>query len=95
MSEDQKLHNELSRAAEAEAVLNNPLVKEVLDSLEKDVIAAWENTPMRDIEAREKAWMYYVAVRKFRNTFINFIDTGRMASLQLESKRKLRSLGGK
>ena len=64
MSEDQQLHSELSRAADAEAILNNALVKEVLDSLEKDIITAWEATPMRDVEAREKAWMYYLKIRR-------------------------------
>ena len=95
MNEEHQLRNEMSRATDAEAILNNPLVQEVLDSLEKDIVSAWENTPMRDVEAREKAWMYYLTVRKFRNTFINFIDTGRMASLQLETKRKFQIFGGK
>ena len=95
MSEEQQLHDELHRSQQAELILKNPLVKEVLDSLEKDIISAWENTPMRDAEAREKAWMYYLTVRKFRNTFINFIETGRMASMQLETKRKLRIFGGR
>jgi len=95
MSEDSQLRNEMSRAANAESILQNPLVKEVLDSLEKDIIFAWESTPMRDVEAREKAWMYYLTVRKFRNTFINFIETGRMASMQLETKRKFQLFGGR
>jgi len=95
MSEEQQLHKELSRATDADAVLKNPLVQEVLDSLEKDIISAWEATPMRDVEAREKAWMYYLTVRKFRNTFINFIETGRMASMQLETKRKFQLFGGR
>lgn len=95
LSEEQQLHKELSRGSEAEAILNNALVKEVLDSLEKEVIAAWENTPMRDTEAREKAWLYYITVRKFRNTFVSFIETGRMASMQLETKRKFSIFGGR
>lgn len=95
LTEDQKLQSERSRAADAEMILKNPLVQEVLDSLEKEVIAAWENTPMRDTEAREKAWVYYITVRKFRNTFVSFIETGRMASIQLETKRKLKLFGGR
>lgn len=85
----------MARAEHAQAILTNPLVKEVLDALEKDIISAWETTPMRDSEAREKAWMYYLTVRKFRNTFLGFIETGKMASMQIEEKRRFKLFGGK
>ncbi len=95
MTDDELRQQEIFRASKAEAVLNNPLVTEVLDLLEKDIITAWEATPMRDTEAREKAWMYYLTVRKFRNIFTTYIETGRMASMQLEQKKLFRLFGGR
>ena len=86
---------ELDRAEHAKAVLDNPLVKEALQTLKDDVINAWEQTNMRDAEAREKAWMYYVTVKKFENLFLNFIATGKMAAIQLEEKRLFNIFRGK
>lgn len=94
MTDEELRQQEINRASQAEAVMKNPLVNEVLDLLEKDIITAWENTPMRDQEAREKAWMYYITVRKFRNVFTTYIETGRMASMQLEQKKLFRIFGG-
>ena len=88
MTDDQKRQEEINRAAHAEAVLKNPLVKEVLDRLEADIVKAWEGTNPRDQEARERGWMFYVTVRKFRNQFLSYIETGKMASVQLEEKRR-------
>ena len=94
MTDDELRQQEINRAAQEQAVLKNPLDAEVLDSLEKEIITAWESTPMRDTEAREKAWMYYLTVRKFRNIFTSYIETGRMASMQLEQKKLFRIFGG-
>ncbi|HSQ91558.1 MAG TPA: hypothetical protein VLM19_05240 [Nitrospiraceae bacterium] len=95
MTDEELRQNEINRAAQAQAVMKNPLVTEVLDLLEKDIIKAWEGTPMRDIEAREKAWMYYLTVKRFRNIFTTYIETGRMASMQLEQKKLFRIFGGR
>lgn len=95
MTDEQLRQQEQARASQAEQVLKNPLVMEVLDRLEKDIINTWEVTPMRDMEAREKAWLWFVTVRKFRNTFLGFIETGKLASVQLEEKRRFKLFGGR
>ena len=95
MTDEQKRNLELQRASQAELVLKNPLVQEVLDTLEKDIVRAWEQTPAHDTEARERGWMFYITVRKFRNTFQSFIETGKMASVQLEEKRRFNIFGGR
>ena len=95
MSEHDQLQREINRGAEADALMKNPLVKEALDTLEKEIVLAWENTPMRDHEAREKAWMFYVTVRKFRNIFFSFVETGKLASFQLNEKKTFNIFGGR
>jgi hypothetical protein len=59
-----------------------------LDAIEHDILVAWEATNFRDTEAREKAWAFYLASKKFRNTLTNYIQTGKMAVMQLEEKKR-------
>ena len=66
---------ELNRAELAKQILDNPLVKDVLANLEREIIEGWIATSYKDETAREKAWMWANIVRKFRNTFESYITT--------------------
>lgn len=88
MSEQELLDKEKRRGEEAQRLLNNDLLKETLDAMESEAITLWEQTPARDVEGREHLHRFYIAVRKFRNTLLNFVSTGDMASLQIERSAK-------
>lgn len=86
MSDEAQLRAELERASKARAVMDSPIVKEALEMIERETLAVWEQTPSRDTDARERLWMFYVITKKFRNTFQQAMETGRMAELQLQQK---------
>ena len=86
--EEQKRYQELDRAEKAKAVLDNPMVKVALDDIEQEVLRMMENT--HDDQLILKLHRMYVCSRKFRNTLVSHIETGKLAALQLEQKRKLK-----
>ena len=86
--EETKRRQELARAAQAAHVLDHPIATEVLDTIERDVLRAWEATTAMESDKREKLWMWYLCCRKFRNTLKSIVDTGTMAEIQLEEAKK-------
>lgn len=83
-----KRYDEVQRADMAQMILSSPVMKEALDRIESEILSAWELTGPRDTEAREKAWNFYLAAKKFRSTLTNFIQTGQMARMQLEESKR-------
>lgn len=87
---DQQLRIELDRASRARAILEDSLVKQSFDDLERELIEAMISTSAEDAFRREKIHMMLVFGRKWRNTFASMIETGKLAELQLEEKRKFK-----
>lgn len=81
---------EIERADRAKAVLDNPLVKESFDALERELIEGLAQTSIEDEKKREKIHTMLVYGRKWRNTFLGMIETGKLAAFQLEEKRRLK-----
>lgn len=78
------LDQEKRRGDHADRLLKDELLNEVLDSLEKETLLLWEDTPARDIEGREHLHRFYLICRKFRNTLTSMIKTGEMADIQIK-----------
>jgi len=56
-----------ARAANAQALKENPLLEDVLSQVEAEAIASWLSTPAQGGEnAREFAWMLHKAVGRIR-----------------------------
>ncbi len=70
------------RAEEASRLLENPLVKEAFEMIEREIIDNWETCPVRDVEGREYLWRFLKATRKFKNVFIGVLQSGQLASLR-------------
>lgn len=80
------------RAEHAARLLNDPLMKEALESLELEIIAQWDVCPVRDVEARETLWRFYKTAKKFQSVFIGAIQSGKIAALQDEKTLKEKAL---
>ena len=80
----------------SQSLLENELLNEALDAIEREVIAQWEQCPARDAEGKEALWQLYKTSKKFRNLLVGYVETGKLASEQLrhfeEKKKGLRSL---
>jgi hypothetical protein len=69
-----------SRAAQAQRLLADPFLNEILDSIEAAAIEAWASTPMGDVEHREMAYHSLKASRRVRDTLKGVVDNGLIAA---------------
>ena len=83
-----KLNQEVSQANKAKQLFENPLLKDSFDKLKKLYSESLFNTGAKETETREKLWLAYNVVGKVEQNLLEIIDTGKLASKQLEDFRK-------
>ncbi len=90
MDKDQvgKLQKEVSQANKAKQLFENPLLKESFDKLKKLYSESLFNTGAKETETREKLWLAYNVIGKVEQNLLEMIDTGKLATKQLEDYRK-------
>lgn len=92
-----ELIDEKTRGAEAKILLENRLLTEALDAIEKEVFDQWMACPARDKDGKEALWQLAKTSKKFRAILTGYVETGKLASAQLaqfEEKRGIRKLFG-
>ena len=77
----------LRRANQAQQVFEQPIVKETLDFMEREIADAWAATPVRDVEARESLWRLAVTTRKFRELLRGTMESGKLAADEIARKK--------
>ena len=87
-SQQDKLQQEVSQSNKAKQLFENPLLKESFDKLKKLYAESLFNTGAKETEAREKLWLAYNVVGKVEQNLLEILDTGKLASKQLEEFRK-------
>ena len=85
--EQAKLQEELNQANKAKQLFENPLLKDSFDKLKKLYSESLFNTGATETEAREKLWLAYNIVSKVEQNLFEILDTGKLASKQLEDYR--------
>ncbi len=86
--EQDKLNQEVSQANKAKQLFDNPLLKESFDKLRNLYTKNLLKHGATENETREKLWLAYQIVGKVEQNLIEMIDTGKLASKQLEDFRK-------
>ena len=82
------LESEVWRGNDAKRIMDDRLVREALEDIASRIIEEWRKTPVRDVELREKLWMMYNVHHSFIDRFREHIETGKLASLQLQRPKK-------
>ena len=85
--EQAKLQQEVNQSNKAKDLFDNPLVKESFDKLKNLYSTSLLNTGAAENETREKLWLAYQMVGKVEQNLLEMIDTGKLASKQLEDFR--------
>jgi len=80
------LEDEATRGDQAAIILDNPAVKEALQAIKEEIISQWSETPARDTEGREWIWRHYKVFEKFEGILKGYIDTGKMAKIEIERR---------
>ena len=85
--EQDKLNQELSQANKAKHLFENPLLKESFDKLRNLYSTSLLNTGANENDTREKLWLAFNIVGKVEQNLQEILDTGKLASKQLEDFR--------
>jgi hypothetical protein len=72
----------IRRGERAKQLLQDPLLVEALDLIEKEIISQWEACPVRDSEGREFLWQYYKTAKKFRGILEGTVQSGSVGAFR-------------
>ena len=85
MEIEQRIYN----GNRAKEVLENEAFQWALNEIKQEIKNAWEKSPARDSEGREKLWMMLSLANKLELSIKSMLETGKLAQLDLEHKRTL------
>ena len=68
--------------------MENPIFKESIEKLKNLYTQSLFNTGAKEQDTREKLWLAYNVVGKVEDHIKEILDTGKLASRQLEDFRK-------
>lgn len=85
-----KLRQDRERGLRAQHVMDNPLVKEALDTIRNHITTEWQNSKAKDKEGREEAWKMLKVVNEFERFFVNIMATGKMASQEISRLEQMK-----
>jgi hypothetical protein len=80
----------IDRGAEAQRLLDNPLLAKALDDLERDVMEAWAANSVSDTQTALQLSMLIKTSRKFRDLFRLYVEGGRYTAEQMKRATKER-----
>lgn len=83
------LDQDADRAAKAQSILRNPLIKETFDSLEALYKDLWRLSDPENSEDREHYYRCLLALDSFKGHFMSLVQTGDFAEIEREAKFKI------
>lgn len=88
MIDELKANREVTRGAQAKALLESDLLKEAFSDLEKAYIERWQKSHIDDEKGREKLFLAVNIVGKVREHLSTVIANGHFAAKQLDDLAK-------
>ena len=76
---------DIKRAEQVKAVLENPYFIEAFDELKASAIAIWERTMIDETDKRESAWLTIRLLDQLKRQMIIHLETGKIARCELEN----------
>lgn len=73
--------DDVKRAKLAEDLMNNAVLREALDTLDKEIVDTWQECPARDAEGKEELWKLMKTSKKFRAIIFAYIQAGKLPRL--------------
>ena len=83
MSDELALNKAAERGARAQRLLDDDLLVEAFETLDRDYTRAWRATAARDTDARERLWQAVQVVAKVRDNLIRVVNGGKLAQREL------------
>lgn len=83
------LEQQLYDANRAREVLENEVFIQVWADVEQELTKAWQESPARDVEGREKIFLTLQMLRKLHKAIQSTLDSGKLAEKELQHKKTL------
>jgi hypothetical protein len=83
---------QILRAEKAQQLLNDPMIAEAFERLEKDVAEAWARSSIRDTEGQHELLLIMQTARKFKAIFSEYVATGELLKQRLQTPKLKRTL---
>ncbi|MDO8597519.1 MAG: hypothetical protein Q7R45_12960 [Sulfuricaulis sp.] len=83
MSDEFRLRKATERATQAQALADNPLLKEAFEVYERDMLKLWAETAVAATDERERIWLAIKVARMVRGHLFTVMSNGRLASAEL------------
>lgn len=79
-----KLHADFSRGARAQSLLENELLTEAFEQLEKAYVERWRASHIDDATGREKLFLAVNVVGKVKDHLLKIMSDGSLAKTELD-----------
>lgn len=89
MTDEITLTKATERAAQAQRLLDDPMLKDAFKTLEDGYQAAWRTTLIDDISGREKLFLAVNVIGKVRDHLAGIVNGGKLAKAELQEIAKL------
>jgi hypothetical protein len=83
---DDKTEYEIARGERALQVLREPLLQEAVIEIERELTEQWQNSPVRDVEGREKLYLTLLCLKKVQRHLESVVETGKVAQATLAQR---------
>lgn len=81
-----KLEYEIRRGERAEALLQDELLNDALETIKQGYMERWLTSPERDVEGRERLRLMVKTVDLLRAEIQSVLDTGKLAKQTLRQR---------
>ena len=78
------IEQDIAKGRQAKELLDNPLLNECFDALEKELLNQWRQSSVEDPAGREKLYLMYKMQERLKLHIRTFLDTGKMSEAILE-----------
>jgi hypothetical protein len=82
--DEAKLGRDVSRASQAQSLLENELFNEAITTLKRELMDAWEATQPRDVDGRERCWAAVQQVGRLKSYLQSVLNDGKLANAELK-----------
>lgn len=79
---------EIVRGKKAESLLDNPLLLEALEAIEKKYEDGWRKSQPSQLDVREKAFLMLHVVGEFKQYLTRLVQTGKMAGITRDAREE-------
>ena len=92
MTDETKLQQDINKGNRAQLLLEDPILKEAFEVMEREMVEAWAASPARDVNGRENAFKMVHAIRKTRDLLRSYVSNGKLADAEIRAALRLKAV---